>query len=802
MLRTSSSHLPRLDPDKNSTVLKMLLQDAQKERVHFQLLIGRRIHESMIESSEIWTPTMADIVLKAARTLMDSKTSFISDCWSDVMIETIVYLTESKLESDILPEAIVNSGFAQPVPVRLWSCRMFGALSLQFNAKKIETLYLRRAIALCQDTDYEVRTMMCRQLNNLVIAMTGANGCCMLLDEYLELLKDDEIQVRKEALVNFLQLVQPSHKRQRCYTDRVSITSVIIPEWKRLLEEKNSALMQDLVQSLGPWLCGVKDYISDFDVAWTLSWLEKLVLPQILCLSISVRVACAYNLPGLFWLLAQRQKSNESGTTKAFTSLQKVFIHLMADKDKEVAVQVATCIPEICRQLNELSYSILKEHFVPLLVDGSDEVCEKLMSSYDSIIHSFSRSPKWSKTDMSCGEYLSAYIKRLQAVVSASARNPQLRHFTIHLWVLQSTNFYRFFDSDSISSDLVPLFMTLLNRTHSSLATAELQDSLTMVLSHFSLRMSLINQREKIVRTLKDFARVSNKNSSSRHRLIFLSFCEHTLAIASAAHFTDSLLEAFIDLASDPVESVRFKAVCMIPKLLKGIKASETSFQIMLDLIGKLIKEEKNSSIITVLEKVLIHATSLAHSSADEAECLRRKYEESALLQAEQESENMRRKVEFEDTKSEFARRSTYERAKSNVSGFHSLARRVSTTYKANTPLSPSVLAPVPLTQSSSSTPSYNNGRRRSLGPVVIAVSPKVGSSLSPESPNEKFSAEVLVKKVPNKKSQFSLQKSVSADATGKYSPASSSFINNNNFLKLHSHSTLGTLKPSTHLAK
>lgn len=51
------------------------------------------------------------------------------------------------------------------MPYRLWSCKVFGALAKRMEARRIEGTFLKKAMALCQDTDYEVRSCMAKQLN-------------------------------------------------------------------------------------------------------------------------------------------------------------------------------------------------------------------------------------------------------------------------------------------------------------------------------------------------------------------------------------------------------------------------------------------------------------------------------------------------------------------------------------------------------------------------------------------------------------------------------------------------------------
>lgn len=48
---------------------------------------------------------------------------------------------------------------------------MFGALAKRLNGNRVEATFFRKAMALCQDTDYEVRSHMCFQLNAIAFCV-------------------------------------------------------------------------------------------------------------------------------------------------------------------------------------------------------------------------------------------------------------------------------------------------------------------------------------------------------------------------------------------------------------------------------------------------------------------------------------------------------------------------------------------------------------------------------------------------------------------------------------------------------
>ena len=100
--------------------------------------------------------------------------------------------------SKIIPGALVDGGFTQAVPLRIWSCRVLGAAASRLESSKYVVFtfftyiyiyifkkkifmapisfkrvefFFKKAVLLCQDTDYEVRACMCDQLNAFVKAV-------------------------------------------------------------------------------------------------------------------------------------------------------------------------------------------------------------------------------------------------------------------------------------------------------------------------------------------------------------------------------------------------------------------------------------------------------------------------------------------------------------------------------------------------------------------------------------------------------------------------------------------------------
>lgn len=61
---------------------------------------------------------------------------------------------------------------------------------------------MERVASLCQDTDADVRTLMCSTLYKVLLC-AGSSFKPQILDEFLELIDDDEYEVREIAFSKF-----------------------------------------------------------------------------------------------------------------------------------------------------------------------------------------------------------------------------------------------------------------------------------------------------------------------------------------------------------------------------------------------------------------------------------------------------------------------------------------------------------------------------------------------------------------------------------------------------------------------
>ena len=105
-------------------------------------------------------------------------------------------------------------------------------MASRLDGEKIERMFLHRALALCQDTDYDVRRSMCEQLQIFAKSLGPKVTKQYLLPEYTELLQDEQIAVREAAIESIVGLFD--------FFDEETRTQYIIPSWKKLCDDRNS----------------------------------------------------------------------------------------------------------------------------------------------------------------------------------------------------------------------------------------------------------------------------------------------------------------------------------------------------------------------------------------------------------------------------------------------------------------------------------------------------------------------------------------------------------------------------------
>lgn len=463
----------------------------------------------------------------------------------------------------------------------------------------------------------------------------------LLLNEYLELLADEEDVVRKAALNNFTQLVDyvlpksfvqtvkiKSDKKTsneeligmmslsigsqvQTTVDQDTKISIIIPKWRKICEERSTSILPEICHNIGLFLWSVRDVITGEDVDWFVSWYAKIASSTT---DENVKKDCAFNLPAMVLItLHMTEKltrstsdtSNEKTNFAENPTIMQQLISLIAqyskDSSQDVKKIVAAGLPEIAAILGSEAYASLQEPFLHILSEEPVTVVDPILSSLDTMISSFSKNcAGCERNDMEWNEILFILLKRLRTFTRITPENKCGKLNAS--WILQMSHFYEYFDPENIATHVVPFLVTLMQDTRSSYMASDVQKSIVAVLCAYSRMLPTQEYREKIIKVMKDQFFNSNR-ANYRHRLLFLEFCRVVVDIFSSKHFKDNYFFEYLELIKDPIPNVRLKMIRMLPAVreLLQVPTDNLLLQKFNDSISSSFITEKDRGVIQAL---------------------------------------------------------------------------------------------------------------------------------------------------------------------------------------------------------
>ncbi|KAJ3039534.1 Serine/threonine-protein phosphatase 4 regulatory subunit 4 [Rhizophlyctis rosea] len=543
------------------------------------------------------------------------------DVWAEVVIAAIKSIALETIENEILPEVLLDTKTAQPAPVRLWCCRVLGAVSERLDGRRIEELFFRKAMALCQDTDYEVRVSMCNQLNAIARGVGLPLTKNELLPEYMELLMDEEDIVREAAIENLMQLMD--------FLDADAKTIMVIPLWRKLCDERSAGILTLIAKEFGGFMWASKDHMSDSDWKFFLTFYQSLASSTVP----KQREMCAFNFPAIVCCVGIEGYDRYK--------LGRILDSLALDDCKVVRRRMAGGLHEVATLLGSTSYANLKSVFLRLLGDHEVDVFHALIKNLDVMLNCFAvggRKPAYpphqplddllpsilrrerdcftssspcgpassSTAPSSASSTPSSFLSQSPAssqsqihLLSSSSSTPSssttslnfhsfkantsqtqssLQHqppltmkpgwcnWRVHRDLLsQFENFTEYFDSDLLFEQCVPVLFKLVTGN----LVAPVKETVVRCLCQFLRRLRRNEYRERVFRQLQDDLKSSPTYS---HRLLYIKFLSFSLITFSTAYFRSSLLPTLLDMTKDPVPNIRLAIVQLLPNIRKIIR--------------------------------------------------------------------------------------------------------------------------------------------------------------------------------------------------------------------------------------
>ncbi|OWK09091.1 hypothetical protein Celaphus_00015502 [Cervus elaphus hippelaphus] len=122
---------------------------------------------TILQDESVSVHTYAHSFLQVILLHLEHRDAGVSNAWLETLLSVIEVLPKDTLRHEILNPLVSKAQLSQTVQSRLVSCKILGKLTNKFDALAIKREILPLVKSLCQDVEYEVRSCMCRQLENI-----------------------------------------------------------------------------------------------------------------------------------------------------------------------------------------------------------------------------------------------------------------------------------------------------------------------------------------------------------------------------------------------------------------------------------------------------------------------------------------------------------------------------------------------------------------------------------------------------------------------------------------------------------
>ena len=125
------------------------------------------VKEGLLDNGEV----QAHLLPMIMGVVNNSRDDDVVKCWLALLRSLVPQLSIALVKEELVPLALARGEVQETVQSRMVCGSMLGILCKSLSLVDIEGLFLEKALALCQDTDYQVRICMCQQLCNLCEAV-------------------------------------------------------------------------------------------------------------------------------------------------------------------------------------------------------------------------------------------------------------------------------------------------------------------------------------------------------------------------------------------------------------------------------------------------------------------------------------------------------------------------------------------------------------------------------------------------------------------------------------------------------
>uniref|UniRef100_A0A8D1FDC0 Serine/threonine-protein phosphatase 4 regulatory subunit 4 n=1 Tax=Sus scrofa TaxID=9823 RepID=A0A8D1FDC0_PIG len=556
---------------------------------------------TILQEESVSIHTYAHSFLQVILLHLEHRDAGVSNAWLETLLSVIDVLPKETLRHEILNPLVSKAQLSQTVQSRLVSCKILGKLTNKFDAHAIKREILPLVKSLCQDVEYEVRSCMCRQLENIAQGIGTELTKSVVLPELIELSRDEGSSVRLaafETLVNLLDIFDTDDRSQ-----------TILPLVKSFCEKSfkaDESILISLSFHLGKLCHGLYGIFTPDQHLRFLEFYKKLctlglqqenghnenqISPQILEQEkkyISVRKNCAYNFPAMIVFVDPKNFHME---------LYSTFFCLCHDPEVPVRYTIAICFYEVSKLLNSGVYLIHKE-LITLLQDESLEVLDALIDHLPEILELMSTGGESSVQE----NKLSSLPDLIPALTAAEQRAAASLKWRTHEKLLQKyACLPHVISSDQIYYRFLQRMFTIM-MTNNVLPVQKAASRTLCIFLRYNRKQE---QRHEVIQKLIEQL---GQGKSYWNRLRFLDTCEFIIEIFSKSFFCKYFFLPAIELTHDPVANVRMKLCCLLPKVKSTLKipADKHLLQQLEMCVRKLLCQEKDKDVLAIVKRTVL----------------------------------------------------------------------------------------------------------------------------------------------------------------------------------------------------
>ncbi|KAM7154889.1 serine/threonine-protein phosphatase 4 regulatory subunit 4 isoform 2-T2 [Molossus nigricans] len=566
---------------------------------------------TILQEESVSIHTYAHSFLQIILLHLEHRDAGVSNAWLETLLSVIEALPKETLRHEILNPLVSKAQLSQTIQSRLVSCKILGKLTNKFDGHTIKREIIPLVKSLCQDVEYEVRSCMCRQLENIAQGIGADLTKSVVLPELIELSRDEGCSVRLaafETLVNLLDIFDADDRSQ-----------TILPLVKSFCEKSfkaDESILISLSFHLGKLCHGL------YGLQQENGHNENQIPSQILEQEkkyISVRKNCAYNFPAMIVFVDPKNFHLE---------LYSTFFCLCHDPEVPVRYTIAICFYEVSKLLNSGVYLIHKE-LITLLQDESLEVLDALIDHLPEILELMSTGGENNIQE----NKLSSLPDLIPALTAAEQRAAASLKWRTHEKLLQKyACLPHVISSDQIYYRFLQRMFTIM-MTNNVLPVQKAASRTLCIFLRYNRKQE---QRHEVIQKLIEQL---GQGKSYWSRLRFLDTCEFIIEIFSKSFFCKYFFLPAIELTHDPVANVRMKLCYLLPKVKSTLKipADKHLLQQLEMCVRKLLCQEKDKDVLAIVKRTVLELDRMEMSM----DSFQKKFYEKDLLDQEKEREEL-----------------------------------------------------------------------------------------------------------------------------------------------------------------